>query len=79
MTRRDAAGQVHDEGNGHGHAHSDLHGAHSHGHAHPTPPAVPPANGRSLLMASGLQRVLGALGLIALLWLAVAWAALSGN
>ncbi len=29
---------------------------------------------RSLLMSSALQRLLGALCLVALLWLAVAWA-----
>jgi hypothetical protein len=29
---------------------------------------------RSLLMSSALQRLLGALALVALLWLAVAWA-----
>jgi hypothetical protein len=33
-----------------------------------------PASGNSLLMSSALRRLLGALGLIAGLWLAVAWA-----
>lgn len=76
MTRHHAAGHGHDEGHGDGHAHAH---ADAHPHAHPTPPASAPAAGRSLLMASSLQRVLGALGLIALLWMAVAWAVLSGD
>jgi hypothetical protein len=48
--------------------------AHPHGDAGPAHPPSPPAPGGSLLMASAWQRVLGALVLMALLWLAVAWA-----
>jgi hypothetical protein len=67
----------HTHGHTHGHAHGDHAGPHhtaGHGHAH-----APPVSTRSLLMASSAQRVLGALGLIALLWMAVAWAVLSGD
>lgn len=55
--------------------HPHLHPHGDAGHAHSTATAaVPAAQGGSLLMASAWQRVLGALALMALLWLAVAWA-----
>ena len=67
----------HGHAHSHGHSHSHDHGHdHAHGHdhhhgaAHEAPTALPP----SLLMAGAGSRLLGALGLLALLWLAVAWA-----
>jgi hypothetical protein len=74
----------------HGHSHeSHGHGTHEHpapgdvssdASAHPLTPRHAHAGGHDgtlgmgLLMTSSFSRVLGALGLITLLWLAVAWA-----
>lgn len=74
----------HDHHHGHGddaHTHGPHGGAahHDHAHAPAAPGDAPQAPTRSLLMASSTQRVLGALGLIALLWMAVGWAVLSGD
>lgn len=53
--------QTHEHAHGHSHVTHHEHASHS--------PFTP-----GLLMSSSVHRVLGALGLIALLWLAVAWA-----
>jgi hypothetical protein len=61
----------------HGHGHAHVHGhdhAHGHDHPHGTAHEAPTALPASLLMAGAGSRLLGALGLLALLWLAVAWA-----
>lgn len=71
------AAAVHSHGDGHAHGHGDPHGhshdnGHSHhDHAHGAPQEALPA---SLLMAGAGSRLLGTLGLLVLLWLAVAWA-----
>lgn len=61
----------------HEHTHEQMH-EHVHGHSHGDHHrhASPPQFTAGLLMSSSVQRVLGALGLIVLLWLAVAWAVL---
>lgn len=68
------------QGHAHGHGQADGHGHDDHGHHHapgpaedqaPVPPATLPA---SLLMAGAGSRLLATLGLLALLWAAVAWA-----
>ena len=69
---------VHLHGDGHGHSHVHTHGdphdhAH-HDHPHAAPHEAPPALPASLLMAGAGSRLLGTLGVLALLWLAVAWA-----
>lgn len=56
-------------------SHPSIH-AHADAHADPHPPAPPlsPSPPRSLLMQAAWQRALAALGLVAALWWAVAWA-----
>jgi hypothetical protein len=83
----------HDHDHAHGDPHAHGHEAHQHhepaatssttAHHHPHARSNP-HTGRheqpfssSLLMTSSWSRVLGALALIALLWLAVAWAVLT--
>jgi ABC-type Zn2+ transport system substrate-binding protein/surface adhesin len=79
----------HAHGHGHDHSHDHAHAAphrHAPGHDHGAhardvslslaTAARPPV--ASLLMSSALRRLVGAIGLIALLWAAVAWA-LSGT
>jgi hypothetical protein len=65
-----AAVHAHGDGHAHGHAHSHAH----HDHAHDAPQEAPPALPASLLMAGAGSRLLGTLGVLLLLWLAVAWA-----
>lgn len=61
------------------HSHRHAHGHGSHAHAPKAPPATAVIEPRpSLLMSSASWRLAGAVGLIALLWVAVAWA-LSGT
>ena len=70
-----AAGHVHGHAHGHDHSHDDGHdhAAHAAGSSLLIPkPAPAPVS--SLLMASALLRFAGAIGLIALLWMAVVWA-----
>jgi hypothetical protein len=79
-----AAGAGHDHGPAHGHTHQHDHThGHHHGHGHGDPhdqargtTAAEPAATLpfSLLMAGAGHRLLGVAGLLALLWLAVAWA-----
>ena len=70
-----AAVPVRGDGHAHGHGHADHGPGHAHhGHAHGTPQEAPPALPASLLMAGAGGRLLGTLGLLVLLWLAVAWA-----
>lgn len=66
-----AAVHAHGEGPGHGHAHGDSDG---HAHGHVPAPEAPASLPASLLMAGAGSRLLGTLGLLLLLWLAVAWA-----
>lgn len=74
------AAAVHVHADGHAHGHGGPHGhSHDHGHghrdrAHGAPQEAPPALPASLLMAGAGSRLLGTLGLLVLLWLAVAWA-----
>ncbi len=69
---------AHDHAQGHVHGHAAAqahdHGQAQHDHAHGAPQDPPPALPASLLMAGAGSRLLGTLGLRALLWLAVAWA-----
>lgn len=68
---------VHGDGHGHGHPHDHGHDdGHDHGHAHHDHAAGAPQDAlpASLLMAGAGSRLLGTLGVLALLWLAVAWA-----
>lgn len=76
------AAHGHGDAHGHGHAHGHPHG-HTHGQAHgdggdhghqPTGAAPQPGGLPSLLMAGVGARLLGVAGLLAVLWLAVAWA-----
>ena len=53
----------------HGHGHG-----HGQGHVHTSPPAPHRSLLPSLLMAGVGMRLAGVLGLLALLWTAVAWA-----
>lgn len=79
-TEAHAHPETHGHGHLHAHAHTHAH-AHAHTHDHGTRATVPsPANEprSSLLMRSAPWRLAGALGLIAVLWTAVAWA-LSGT
>lgn len=59
------------------HSHPHAHGS-GHSPQHPMAEQALPGTKvtAGLLMTSSTKRVLGALGLIALLWLAVAWAVL---
>ena len=73
----------HEQPHGHAHAHGHDHG-HDHSHDHHPAPARPVGRGvapggaqapaGSLLMSSAAVRLLGAVGLVGLLWVAVAWA-----
>lgn len=65
------AAHVHTHVHTHAHAHGSGHGDHHHP---PAPAATPRARLPSLLMAGVGTRLLGVAGLLALLWLAVAWA-----
>jgi hypothetical protein len=66
---------VHAHGDGHAHeAHGHDHGHTHDDHAHGAPMETSPPLPASLLMAGAGSRLLGTLGLLVLLWLAVAWA-----
>ncbi|MBM3596348.1 MAG: hypothetical protein FJX31_11460 [Alphaproteobacteria bacterium] len=69
--------QIHVHHHGPGHTHDHGHD-HSHDHNHGAPHALPAARaaepGFSLLRLSALQRLAGVAALLALLWIAVAWA-----
>ncbi|GCL62946.1 hypothetical protein AQPW35_20270 [Rubrivivax pictus] len=58
------------------HTHAHAHGPGQGDHHHPPAPAAAPLRAMlpSLLMAGVGTRLLGVAGLLALLWLAVAWA-----
>lgn len=71
-----AHGHLHAHSHTHAHAHGPTH-AHDHG-AHPVAPSPVGEPRSSLLMSSAPGRLAGAVGLIAVLWAAVAWA-LSGT
>jgi len=64
-----AMGDAADEATSQARQHMHMH---MHMHAHARPGGWPAAH--SLLMQPAWQRVLAALGLVSLLWLAVAWA-----
>jgi hypothetical protein len=69
-------GHAHDHGDPHHHGHAEQpHPPQRHAHDHDHGGSVGPAR-PGLLMTSSVNRVLGALVLIALLWLAVSWAVL---
>lgn len=62
---------------GHPQDHARNHPSHGGGHVHADAPAQvgrSPEPAHSLLMAGALPRMAGALAVVALLWLAVAWA-----
>ena len=62
------------DAHGHGHLHEPAHDHGHHDHAHGAAQDTAPALPASLLMAGAGSRLLGTLGLLALLWLAVVWA-----
>ncbi|MDH4390687.1 MAG: hypothetical protein QE285_04595 [Aquabacterium sp.] len=74
-----AHGLGHNDAQGHRHTHGHHHGhdhGHHHGHGSDAPPPQPGGlpNPPSLLMAGATTRLAGVVGLLLLLWAAVAWA-----
>ena len=68
-----SAAEAHLEAHAHAHVHAHEHDGHDHGDRHQDHSAAAPAP-VSLLRLSALERLVGALGLSALIWGAVWWA-----